>query len=197
MDDASVNLLARWQSGDQQAASELFHRYAERLIALAHSRLSAKLATRAAPEDVVQSVYCSFFAGARDGRYVLQQSGDLWRLLVTITLNKVQHQLKRHTSGKRSITMEQPLETGDGSLLIPPELLVNEPTPDESVALTELVEKVMAPLEPLQRRIVELRLQGHGVTEIAEMTGRTRPTVRRVLDRVKEQLAEEEELGNG
>jgi RNA polymerase sigma factor (sigma-70 family) len=196
MDDLSVNLLARWREGDQQAATELFQRYAERLVALANRRLSAKLTARVAPEDVVQSVYCSFFTGARDGRYVLQESGDLWRLLVTITLHKVQHQFKRHNSGKRAVGMEQPLRDADGSLLLPPEFLVNDPSPEESVALTELLDRVMAELDPLQRRIVELRLQGYNLGEIAEQTGRTRPTVRRVLDRVKQQL-EHEDVGEG
>ena len=42
--EAAVNdsstLLARWRDGDQQAAAELFQRYAAQLIALAHQRLS-------------------------------------------------------------------------------------------------------------------------------------------------------------
>ena len=38
------SLLARCRNGDQQAAAELFRRYADRLIALARSRLSARLA---------------------------------------------------------------------------------------------------------------------------------------------------------
>jgi hypothetical protein len=58
--------------------------YANRLIALARSRLSSKLAGRIDPEDVVQSVYRSFFAEARAGRYHLDRGGDLWRLLVAM-----------------------------------------------------------------------------------------------------------------
>ena len=79
----SVNLVHRWRGGDQKAAEELFRRYANRLIGLARSRLSRKLARRVDPEDVVQSVYRSFFHDVRDGRYDLQRGGDLWRLLVT------------------------------------------------------------------------------------------------------------------
>ncbi|MGE3805738.1 MAG: RNA polymerase sigma factor [Gemmataceae bacterium] len=189
MNDSSVYLLSRWQQGDEAAAKELFERYAERLIALAHSRLSARLAARVGPEDVVQSVYCSFFAGARAGRYVLEQSGDLWRLLVTITVNKVQHQWKRHTSAKRSVNVESP-QAGpeDGSLPLSPEMLAREPSPDESAALAELLEQLMTGLDPVHRQIFELRLQGHQCNEIAERTGRSRPTVRRVLDNIKQQL---------
>src|SRR5436305_1291848 len=94
--DEAAALVARWRAGDQQAAAELFRRYADRLIALARSRLSARLARRIDPEDVVQSAYRSFFGDTRAGRYDVGRAGDLWQLLVTITLHKVQLQVKRN-----------------------------------------------------------------------------------------------------
>ena len=106
-DDRSGDLVARWCQGDQRAAAELFRRYADRLIALARSRLSGKLAGRVDPEDVVQSVYRSFFASARKGRYDLQQGGDLWRLLLTITLNKLHDLVKGNARDKRDIKRQQ------------------------------------------------------------------------------------------
>ena len=68
-DHASAELLARVQAGDELAAEELFRRFAERLIAVAGARLSARMARRIDAEDVVQSAYRSFFCKARDGRY--------------------------------------------------------------------------------------------------------------------------------
>src|SRR5262249_10504575 len=70
----SQELLTRVRGGDDAAAEELFHRFADRLIALAAIRMSEKLARRVGPEDVVQSAYRIFFVGARDGRYALEQS---------------------------------------------------------------------------------------------------------------------------
>ena len=64
VDDESIELLDRVRQGDEQAATELFDRYVERLIRLAQSRLSAKLRRRVDAEDVVQSVYRSFFSHA-------------------------------------------------------------------------------------------------------------------------------------
>lgn len=193
-DTTSIDLVSRWRKGDEAAAAELFRRYAERLIALAHRRLSAKLTQRVQPEDVIQSVYCSFFAGARDGKFVLLRSGDLWRLLVAITLNKLQHQVKRHTAAKRAVWKEQQIDNGDSVYGVPTEVLAREPSGDEAVALTDLLEGVMRDLDPRERRMIELRLQGYGLGEIADETSRSRPTVRRVLDRVKQQL--ERGLGN-
>lgn len=183
-DDASVDLLARWRGGDAQAANLLFRRYAEKLIAVAHRQLSARLAQRVAPEDVVQSVYCSFFIGARDGQYVLQRSGDLWRLLVGIMLHKLQ-QRRRHLAGKRSIRQELDLD-GEGMV----ELMVNEPSPEQGLALADELEQALGRLEPLARRIFELRLQGHSLEEIASAADCCQRTVRRTLKRVVEQLQE-------
>src|SRR5437879_3375640 len=106
MEAPSAELMARWRQGDQEAAEELFRRYAERLLALARSRLSARLARHVDPEDVVQSAFRSFFTGARADRFALRRSGDLWRLLVAITLHKLQHQVERHTAGKRTAVRE-------------------------------------------------------------------------------------------
>src|SRR6202022_1988105 len=104
--ERSGNLVARWRAGDQQAAAELFQRYADRLIALARSRLSARLARTVDPEDVVHSAYRSFFADPRAGRYDLERGGDLWRLLVAITLHKLYHQVDRSKAAKRNVDRE-------------------------------------------------------------------------------------------
>src|SRR5262249_17101191 len=110
---ADDSLVARWHQGDQQAAAELFRRYVDRLIALARSRLSGKVAQRVDPEDVVQSVYRTFFADVRDGRYLRDRGGDMWQLLVTITLHKVNDQIRRNKSDKRDFQKEQSFSSED------------------------------------------------------------------------------------
>jgi DNA-directed RNA polymerase specialized sigma24 family protein len=185
-----MNLLARWRNGDQQAATELYQRYAERLIALTQRRVPARLAVRVDAEDVVQSVYRSFFVAARNGRYVLQRSGDLWRLLLAITLHKVQYQFKWHTAGKRSIDQE---EASDGQSLhgIPAHVLAKEPSPDEAVALADLLEQAMQRCDAMDRRMIELRLQGYLLDEIAADAGCCKNTVLRVMERFKKKLEQD------
>jgi RNA polymerase sigma-70 factor (ECF subfamily) len=188
-DERSGELLARWQAGEQQAAAELFRRYADRLIALAQSRLPARLAPRVDAEDVVQSVYRSFFAGASEGRYDLQRGGDLWRLLVTITLHKVYRQVARNARGKRAVQREQSFGAED-ELLGQAPLLARDPSPVEVVALVDELEQIMRGLKPQYRRMLELRLQGHDIFTIATQTQSGERTVRRVLEQVKQQLQE-------
>jgi RNA polymerase sigma-70 factor (ECF subfamily) len=190
-DDVSKKLMARWQAGDRAAANELFHRYADRIIALVRPRLSAKLSRRLDPEDVLQSAFRSFFVGARAGRYEIERGGDLWRLLVAITLHKLQAQAAHHSAGKRGIASEISFGSEAGLADLHPEALAREPSPAEAALLADEVEQVMRLLPPADRRILELRLQGSDVYEIAKQTCRSVATVYRVLGRVTRQLQQD------
>ncbi len=82
MPDDSRELLVRYQRGDPTAAEAIFARYANRLLALARSRLSPKLARRVDADDVVQSTYRSFFVRrARENLSPKAKAtcGDCWR----------------------------------------------------------------------------------------------------------------------
>jgi RNA polymerase sigma factor (sigma-70 family) len=181
-EDRSGDLVARWRAGDQEAAGELHRRYTTRLIALARSRLPAHLTRRLDPEDVVQSVYRSFFAGAGAGRYDLQQSGDLWQLLVTITLHKLYRKVRQNSAAKRAVGREQPLADAQAVFL------THEPTPAEAAALADELQHVMRSLEPVQQRVLEMRLQGCNLDEIAADLDCSERTVIRLLQRIKHGL---------
>jgi RNA polymerase sigma-70 factor (ECF subfamily) len=191
-DELSAELMARWRSGDRQAADDLFERYTPRLIALARQRLSARLARRLDPEDVVQSAYRSFCAADAD-RYVLQGRGDLWRLLASITIHKLQRQAQRHTALKRSIDNERGFggESSLGSLK--DHAATREPAPDEGAIMAEELERLLRGLKPLDSRIVSLRLEGYRIEEIASKTERSERWVRRVLDLIKVRLGRRRE----
>lgn len=187
-DEDTRELLARYQSGDEQAAEELFSKYMRRLIGLANSRLSAKMARRIDPEDVVQSAYRSFFLHARDGRYVIANSGDLWRLLVVITLNKLRQKVEFHSAGKRGINLEQSVKRDGSMASFAPQALHRDPTPQEELGLLEEIAQLTEGMDEVQKQIVELRLQGFQIEEIADTVARSERTVRRVMDKVKARL---------
>ena len=188
MDDTSGELFARYRDGDDTAADELFHRYANRLIALARTRLSSKLAQRLDPEDIIQSAFRSFFLRARDGQYSLRRSGDLWRLLVSIALHKVLRQAERHNAGRRSLTKESFAIDGRSESV---ELLAREPAPDDVAAVGDQLEAIMSKLDPPKRQALSLRLQDCTIEEIATDMARSERTVRRWLDGIKGMLEEE------
>jgi RNA polymerase sigma factor (sigma-70 family) len=186
-------LVDRWRRGDQQAAADLFGRYANRLVALARSRLAQRLAQRVDAEDVMLSVFRSFFESVRADRYEFQRGGDLWQLLVTFTLRKLNDQVRRNECGKRAVTREQPISSDDGLEILQNHLLAHEPSPLEAVALAEEVEQLMALVQPRERRILELRLQGYTVDEIAADLDCGERTVRYGLKKIKQLLEERQQ----
>ena len=57
------------RAGDQQAARKVFHAYVNRLLYLARERLSQQMARRIDPEDIVQSVFRTFFHRVQAGQF--------------------------------------------------------------------------------------------------------------------------------
>jgi RNA polymerase sigma-70 factor (ECF subfamily) len=186
-DSTSAQLLARFQQGDEQAAEAIFQRYVSRLTALARSRLAPRLSRRIDPEDVVLSAYRSFFLRARRGEYALIRGGDLWRLLVAITLHKTRRQAARHAADKRDFAREQP-DSPSAAYGMIDHIAGREPTPDEAAALLEEYALMMGDLSDLERQVFELRLQGLAQDEIAARIERSERTARRVLEQVRERL---------
>ena len=180
-EEPTAEILDRYRRGDSAAADELFARYVERLTRLARARLSPMLAARTDPEDIVMSAYRSFFVGARAGRFTLARSGDLWRLLATITLRKLYRQARRQRTAGRSAAME--------TLLAEKDAFSREPSPEEVVGLSDELESLLSRLDPLARRVVELRLQEESLVAIAELTGRSERTIRRTLAEIRGSLA--------
>ncbi len=179
----SAELLAGCQTGDEAAAAAVFARYGERLVRLAQSRLAARMATRVDPEDIVQSAYRSFFCAAREGRFTWEREGDLWRLLVEVTLHKLYRLAERHSAARRSVDREKLASATDNSAF-----LAREPTPEQAAVACEQLEALLAELPVASRSIVELRLQGYEQREIAQRLGCSERTVRRALALAREFL---------
>src|SRR5438067_12874851 len=78
------SLLRRLRGGSEDAATQLYRRYAHRLRALARANTSAHLARRVDAEDIVQSVFRIFFAAASQGLYDVPAGEDPWKLLLVI-----------------------------------------------------------------------------------------------------------------
>src|SRR5580658_3450132 len=88
-DPSDRSLLVRLRGGQQDAATELYLRYAQRLRALVRSRCSPQLSRRLEPDDIVQSVFRRFFRRVLQGDYDVPPGEELWGLLLVIALNKI------------------------------------------------------------------------------------------------------------
>ena len=187
--DDDREVLERWRAGDEEAARQLFDRYAERLVALARRRINQRLASRIDPEDVVQSVFRTFFHRAQQGQFRIDDQDELGKLLVRITLHKTLRQVAFHKAAKRDLTLEQ--GQGERSRAPLDEMLDGEPSSEEAVAFLDQLEHFFSRLRTQERQILELRLQGLSNDEICQRLGIYERKIRRVIERIRG-LAEQE-----
>lgn len=181
-DGSLVRLL---RNGEQQAATDLFLRYSDRLLNLARNNTSAQLSPRFDPEDVVQSVFRSFFRRVSDGAYDVPPGEELWRLLLVLSLNKVRSLARFHRAKKRSV--EATLAGEDYADMVE-EFSVPDPQPRQILEM--VVDRILGDLPSSQRDIVERRIQGESVVDIAAHTQRSRRTVERVIKKFRDQISE-------
>jgi RNA polymerase sigma-70 factor, ECF subfamily len=178
------SLLRRLRLGSEDAATQLYLRYAHRLLVLARAQSSPELARRVEAEEIVQSVFGSFFRGVGSGDYDVPEGGELWGLFLVIALNKIRAKGKFHRAAKRDVR-----RTRGG-----PDLEEDWEAPGECDAaalgfLRLTVEEAMQRLPAPHRQMVALRIEGYQVAEVAQKTGRSMRTVERILQEARQQLA--------
>jgi RNA polymerase sigma-70 factor (ECF subfamily) len=179
------SLLRRFRKGEEDAATALYVRYAKRLQALAKAQTSPDLAGRFDPEDVVQSVFLTFFRRAFKGYYEVPHGEELWQLLLIIALNKVRTLGVHHRAKKRDVTQTH----GSDHL----QALAGKQAQSDDMSMQMLrisIDEVLADLTESQQQTVELRIEGHDVATIAKQTGRSKRTVERILQMFRVRLTE-------
>ena len=154
--------------------------FADRLLRLARSRLPGRLQQRVDPEDIVQSVFKSFFAPHEAGRFCFEQATDVWRLLAAITWHKVQHSIRYHHQSERDVQKE----TAASSTSI--EQPGSDPTASSLVVMMELLDQIMSRIPEKHREILRLRMDEYSIDEISEAVGVSSRTVDRALALVRE-----------
>ncbi len=178
-------LLESLRSGDHEAASALYARYAKRLRQLIRAKCSPQLARRVDAEDIMQSVFCAFFRGASGGCYQVPAGEELWPLLLVIALNKIRTQGSFHRAAKRDVRVTRGLEDAEALRQAVSQLEVDEPMPFLNLIVQEMLER----MPQSQREIVELRMAGYEVEEIAQRVGRSKRTVERLLQTCRRDLS--------
>ena len=190
-----AEFLLRIRGGDAQAAEELVRRYESLIRREVRLKLQDPSLHRVLDSvDICQSVMASFFVRAAAGQYDLNQPLQLLRLLIS-------HGTQQ--SAPRPLVINEPSGATIAALGA---LGVEEidpagraGTPSRVVEAKELLSLVREKLNEEERRLADLRSQGHEWTAIAAEMGGTadgrRMQLARALDRVMRELGlEEKEL---
>jgi RNA polymerase sigma-70 factor (ECF subfamily) len=172
------SLIRRVRSGEENAATDLYDRYAARVFGLVQKQMAGYLQAHTEPEDIVQSVFRSVFRGVNHAGYEAPDGGTLWQLIAVLAVNKVRRSGSALLAAKRDVRRSIPLDShGD----------LEETTPQEvELAIRESIEQ----LTDAEREVVSLRLQAFTIYEIAEKTSKSRRSVERLLQSAREALAD-------
>lgn len=168
---------------DEDAVGRVFAIYSQRLARLAAGKIEPQLDRRFDGEDVVQSVFRTFFRRHEQGSFDIQTDRQLWNLLVTITIFKTRSYARRHKADKRDVAAEQELPEHFS-------FLAQAPQPEDAIALWEEVDLVLEGLPQKAGLILAARLEGKNKSEIAENLAISRQTVHRICTLLDERLRE-------
>jgi hypothetical protein len=197
--------VTRWivdlKAGQSAAVQPLWERYFARMVELARARLRLVRRRDAGSdeEDAALSAFDSLCAGLARGRFPnLADRDELWRLLVVITIRKVQaqgrHQLRQKRGGGQVRLASELAESGhvgddEDDLLT--QAVGSEPTPEFATMVAEEYRRLLERLDDdVLRKVAILRMESYTSDEIGSQLGCARRTVARQLALIRRILGD-------
>jgi RNA polymerase sigma-70 factor (ECF subfamily) len=201
--EQTAALLDRLRAADDQALGELFMLYRDRLWRMLHVRLDCRVASRIAPDDVLQETFLD--VSRRIGEYLADASVPFYVWLRFLALQRL-HQVQRAHLGaqKRAAGRDVALPDEGGALAsaesMAGQLVSHMTSPSQAAVRHELQERLRAALEemdPLDREVLALRhFEELSNQEAAEVLGISKDAASkrhvRALLRLREILTENE-----
>ncbi len=176
-----AQLIEQARAGSEEAAALLFETYQPHVIRVVRRKLAQELRSKFDSHDFAQAVWSSFFSNRHQ---LLKTSSpeQLVSLLAVMARNKVYDEIRRRNTKKHDIHREKSIErrASDGELPLKGRLS----TPSHYLIARETFDGIMAPLTDEHRQVVHLRMRGYSVKEVAEQTGLSERTVRRIVERI-------------
>jgi RNA polymerase sigma factor (sigma-70 family) len=182
--------MKRLRDGDPEASRQVFNRYVNRLVALAGQRLGPQIRQKEDPEDVVQSVFRSFFERYGAGSLNPHDWESLWAMLAMITARKCGARARYYHAERRDVDREAAAaaatESQSGDAWDPGDAA---PTPEEEAVLHDTIQELLASFtETKHQQIILLTLEGLPADEVSARVPCTERMVHRVLVRVRDWL---------
>jgi DNA-directed RNA polymerase specialized sigma24 family protein len=198
-DGSVTHWLHLLKAGDQAAAQPLWEGYFGRLVALARRRLLGTSRRAADEEDVALSAFDSFCRGVEQGRFPrLDDRGDLWQILVMLTVRKALQLARRECREKRGggkVLNEADLADVDrsGEAAGLAGVLGSEPSPEFAAQVAEECRRLLDALPDAGLRSIAVwKMEGHTTEEIAARLGCVPRTVERRLRLIRDIWSREE-----
>ena len=173
--------------GDSTGYQQLWLRYYERLVRLARARLSARDRRVSDEEDLATMALAALFRALETGKLPeIQDRESLWRVLVTITDNKILDHVKyqkRQRRGDGKVRGHSAFLDAQGEGYGDPP----DPTPQFAHEFGVVCEDLLDSLREDLQRIAIWKMEGHTNREIAEKLGCVEESVRRKILLIRSQ----------
>ena len=181
-------LLSRARDGDQAALDELVREYESELTRVVKARLGNALRPYFDSVDLVQSVHKTVLLGIQDDKLKIQSPEHLVRLAAMIVRRKIARYWKRH---RRQLRLDSIcINECDGASLASLVLAASGDSfdPGRDMELNERLAAIMEQLKPIDRKLIELRLEGCSTAEAARHMEMDSDLLRARLGRVRRKL---------
>ena len=181
------------KGGDSAAANQIWQHYFDRLVRSVRGRLYGQNRAVSDEEDIVLSVFNSFYDAAQQGRFPdLSDRGDLWRLLLRMSARKVidkrrHDQRQRRGGGVKHHSLDD-VDHSDDVI----EAIGDDPTPEMVMMMQESVEQIFSHLGVGQLRdLAGAKLEGYSNAELARQFECSERTIERRLHLIREKCQQE------
>ncbi|QDT11780.1 ECF-type sigma factor [Planctomycetes bacterium K23_9] len=181
------------KGGDSAAANRIWQHYFDRLVRSVRARLYGQNRAISDEEDIVLSVFDSFYNAAENGRFPdLSDRDDLWRLLLRMSARKVvdkrRHDKRQRRGGNVQVhSLNQAV--GDHNVI---EAIGDEPSPEMVLMMQESIEAVFSHLGVGQlAELAGAKLEGYSNAELSERFGCSERTIERRLHLIREKCQQE------
>ena len=181
------------KEGDSIAANQIWQLYFDRLVRAVRQRLYGQNRAVSDEEDIVLSVFESFYKAAEKGRFPdLSDRDDLWRLLLTMSARKVIDKRRHDQRQRRGGEVAVHSLDGDSEESVIMEAIGSEPSPEMVLMMQESIEQLFSHLGVGQLQdLAGAKLEGYSNAEIAERFECSERTIERRLHLIREKLQQE------
>ncbi len=180
-------LIEGLRTGDPDTCRAFWNRYGALLEPIAARQMSARLQRRIGPDDIIQSVFRTFFRRMAGNLFDITDAGALWRLMCAITLTKARRAARDQSRLKRGLGYEI------GFNEISPQELRDFPQPSDAptedplwaVEIEDQLHVLLQELTEEQCRVLELRMNDLTNEQVAQELGCSERTVRRIVGSIE------------
>lgn len=192
---SNTNNVSHWidqvKCGDSVAANRIWKHYFDRLVRSVRYRLQGQNRAVSDEEDIVLSVFDSFYVAAEKGRFPdLSDRDDLWRLLLRMSARKLVDKRRHDGRQRRGGGAQIHSLDSDADRIV--EAIGDEPSPEMVLMVKESVGRFFSLLRVghLQELAVA-KLEGYSNRELAQRLGCSERTIERRLHLIREKCQQE------